>query len=773
MSRFITLVFIGILLIGIVGCSVNQPKDLPDHVGFSVLLERMTNVNTFAEAPWGNSFLISSYDKTGGNQDWAIFNKAGPHGRITIFDTEGPGYISRIWIASFSAKRWFFFFDGEQDARLVLTQKELFGNRFPFVPSLAGNSGGGKYSLLPIPFSKSLRIEIEPTNLKTSNRNYFQINYTRLDLKPDAVQSFPRELSVAESNLVVNVNAALETKREALKSIVEAALREPESKTLAPGESLEFWQDEGAGLLASFCIRIDDPPPAGAMSADFLRSLRLQMYWDGSAEPSVDVPLGDFFCNPYYFRSYTSLPLGLVDGTFVCRFPMPYQRGARCVLKNISKTPVSISAGALGNRDGTGGLSRKFHAVWRASKTSGRPLPIMEASGSGHYVGCFLSAIGQDGSWTILEGDEYLKPDPGEQPPQLGTGLEDYFNGAYYYTSLFDLPFHGLIEKGAMRTDQYRLHMLEAVPFNKSFEAGIEFGDRNRAKGYMSSVAYWYADKAAAVPLSSSYSHLLGRPGDRFELPGLMSQFFLLERGGLHADAAERMEFFAYRYRSQKWCDLLKVRAVGYREKVDGFGAVKADYETLAKSPFPPAGQAAADQLWLHEDPTHALLGIHALSKYTLKLDGAVVAQGEGKGELKVHRVQLEKGEHVWESDLLPTRQGSFFSICLRSAFGDLTSAGDWEILEQVPQPGKTSPEKYAGRQVLPNMTVWAFEPNAYVDMQSPVIGIVLWKFYESIPLAKRIKLRKEFMFGTDGASPLSSEEGERSAAELRTHAID
>lgn len=755
------------------GCSPRQEKCPVDRVDLEVLLSRMTNLHTFAEVPLGNSVLESSYDRSGGNQDWAIYTTAQPNGRVKVFEAEGPGYLSRIWVASFAAKNWLFFFDGEDAPRLSLTQEELFGGQLPFSPPLAGMSGGGRYSLVPIPFSKSLRIEIEPTNLKPANRNYFQINYTKLNLKPAAVESFPRELSVAESNLVVNVNTALGNNDETLKSIVEEALGASASKPLAPGESLAFWQDDGAGLLTSFCIRIDDPSPSGAMSADLLRSLRLQMFWDGAAEPSVDVPLGDFFCNPYYFRSYTSLPLGLVDGTFVCRFPMPYKRGARCVLKNTSAIPVSISAGALGNRDGSDGLHRKFHAVWRASKTSGRPMPIMEASGSGHYVGCFLSAIGQDGSWTILEGDEYLRPDPDMQPPQLGTGLEDYFNGAYYYTSLFDLPFHGLIEKGAMRTDQYRLHMLEAVSFNKSFEAGIEFGDRNRAKGYMSSVAYWYADKVAAVPLSSSYSHLLGRPGDRFELPGLMSQFFLLERGGLHTDAAERMEFFAQRYRSQTWCDLLKVRAVGYREKGEGFGAVKADYEALSKSSFAPAAQAAANQLWLQEDSTHALLGIHALGKYSLKLDGRVVAQGEGQGALKVHRVQLEKGTHVWESDLVPTRQGSFFSICLRSTEGDSTSAGDWEIVEQVPYPGKKIPDKYTGRQALPNMVVWAFEPNAYVDMQSPVIGIVLWSPYEPTPLAKRVKLRKEFVFGMGDVGPLPNEEKERSATELRAHAID
>ena len=466
------------------------------------------------------------------------------------------------------------------------------------------------------------------------------------------------------------------------------------------------------------------------------------------------------------------MPLAQIDGAFICSFPMPYKKGARCVLKNTSRVPVTVSVGAQGNRESTGGLSRKFHAVWRAQNISGIPLKMMKTIGSGHYVGCFLSAIGQDGSWTILEGDEYLKPDPETQPPQLGTGLEDYFNGAYYYTSLFDLPFHGLIEKGAMRTDQYRLHMLDAVPFKDEFEAGIEFGDRNHAKGYMSSVSYWYADKTTAVPFSSAQSYLLARPGDRFELPGLMAQFFLLEREGLYTEAASRMEFFAKRHHRQSWSDLLNVRALGYREKAEGFQAVKGAYEQMTKSPFPPAARAAADQLWVNQSPANALLGIHALGKYRLLQDSKLIAEGEGKNELRVLRVPFLNGEHIWEVELAPTRQGSHFSLCLRTQQGDVTSAGEWDVVDVTPLPGRVPPEKFEGNQVLPNMTIWAFDPNAYVGMQSPASGIRLWAFWDSKPLVKRVVLRKEWVLGKQ-IQMGENIEPERSAEELKAHAID
>jgi hypothetical protein len=767
-SRALWFIIIGLLL-----CGCGKKSTCPvDRIDLAILLARMTNLNTFAEAPLGDSFMMSSYDRTGGNQDWFVYTKTQPNGRIKVFEAEGPGYVSRIWIATFAAKRWLFFFDGETEPRLILDRDDLFGGAFPFVSPLAGMSGGGRYSMVPMPFSKSLRIEMEPKHLKPTNRNYIHINYTLLDLKPAAVESFPHRLTAGQSNQVAAVNAALNRIPEEQALLAEACLSQTEGRGIPPGGKAVFWDDDGAGLMSAFAIRIDAPSPSEAMSGQLLRKLRLKMYWDGEETPSVDVPLGDFFCNPFYYREYTSMPLGLTGGAFICRFPMPYRNGARCELINHSELPVTVSIGASGSRGNTDGLHRRFHAAWSASDRSGYPLKILKTPGPGHYVGCFLTAIGQDGTWTILEGDEFLRPDPGKQPPQLGTGLEDYFNGAYYYTSLFDLPFHGLIEKGAMRTDQYRLHMLDAVQFSEKFEAEIEFGDRNQARGYMSSIAYWYADKAASMPLPTWQEMLLTHPPDRFELQGLMAPMFMLERDGLYADAASRMESFAVRYQQQPWVDVLKARVLGYREKSEGFDAVRDEYMALASSSFPPAARAAKDRLWLEEDSSHALLGIHALAKYTLLLDGNPVAEGAGTGNLEVHRLAVAPGSHVWQVELEPTHQGSFFTLCLRTAYGDVTSAGEWDEVNVVELAGRARPESFAGKEVLPNMTLWAFEPTAYVDMQSPAAGIKLWSFWDAKPLVRRLVLKKEWELEEVVATSAEMEQ-DRDEDELRAHAID
>jgi hypothetical protein len=232
------------------------------------------------------------------------------------------------------------------------------------------------------------------------------------------------------------------------------------------------------------------------------------------------------------------------------------------------------------------------------------------------------------------------------------------------------------------------------------------------------------------------------------------------------------MEFFAERYNSQSWSDRLRVRALGYREKAEGFEAVRADYEAFAKSKDPAAAKAAQDRLWLAEDPSHALLGISALGRYRLLQDGELVAEGEGKNDLRVVRTSVSQGEHEWDVDLAPTRQGSYFSLCLRTQQGDITSAGDWDVMNLQELPGKKPPKRFWGRAVLPNMTIWAFEPNGYIDMQSQAIGIPLWFFSHPEPYVKQVRLKKSWTVNNAVSSPIV-EEQERSEEELKAHAIN
>jgi hypothetical protein len=68
-NRAFLLLWICSLLVG-AGC--RRSSRVPNvPLSLSSLVGRMTNLAAFAERPLGQSYLVSSYDRRGGNQDWA------------------------------------------------------------------------------------------------------------------------------------------------------------------------------------------------------------------------------------------------------------------------------------------------------------------------------------------------------------------------------------------------------------------------------------------------------------------------------------------------------------------------------------------------------------------------------------------------------------------------------------------------------------------------------------------------------------------------------
>src|SRR5438132_594537 len=68
------------------------------------------------------------------------------------------------------------------------------------------------------------------------------------------------------------------------------------------------------------------------------RQLVLRFYWDGEETPSVEAPIGDFFCNGWCTRcNIASLPVAVNPaGGFNCYWEMPFREHARITLENLS-----------------------------------------------------------------------------------------------------------------------------------------------------------------------------------------------------------------------------------------------------------------------------------------------------------------------------------------------------------------------------------------------------------------------------------------------------
>jgi hypothetical protein len=279
-----------------------------------------------------------------------------------------------------------------------------------------------------------------------------------------------------------------------------------------PGQTVELAWMEGAGKITHIWMT------TSCKEVFHLRKCILEMYWDDEKEPSVQVPLGDFFgIGHAMVRRFWSIPLTMSpeDGKALnCYFPMPYAKGARVVLRSeLTSMPLRlyyyIDYEKYKSLDAD---QAYFHAQWRrenpAVATHQRELPdlgnldgkdnyvILDAKGRGHYVGCSLNIDNAQGGW-YGEGDDMFFIDGDKWPPRLhGTGTEDYFNTAWCPTEAFCTPYFGMPvaphHNWEGKISLYRFHIEDPVHFQRSLLFSIEHGHANSRADDISSVAYWY-----------------------------------------------------------------------------------------------------------------------------------------------------------------------------------------------------------------------------------------------------------------------------------------
>src|SRR6476660_2241306 len=104
------------------------------------------------------------------------------------------------------------------------------------------------------------------------------------------------------------------------------------------GETKILLDIKSAGCIQRMWCTVND------RSAEMLRSLRLQMFWDGSSKPAVDVPLGDFFGvglgkTVAFQCALFSNPEGRSFNFYI---PMPFKNAAKILLINESKEDIYL-----------------------------------------------------------------------------------------------------------------------------------------------------------------------------------------------------------------------------------------------------------------------------------------------------------------------------------------------------------------------------------------------------------------------------------------------
>ena len=281
---------------------------------------------------------------------------------------------------------------------------------------------------------------------------------------------------------------------------------------IAPGETHTMASISGAGMITRIWMTTLLP-----FNAHALRNLVLRFYWDGETHASVESPFGDFFGAPFgAYQPYASAPMSLTAGAFNCLWLMPYETGAQLEITNEGASAVDPFFYNITYQETPEGppSNLRFHALWRRENPTrpGVPYTILNAEGSGHYVGCHLNM--QNREWWLrppmrdisfprgfglgmMEGWETITRDGETEPSIRGTGTEDYFNGAWYYLlqgGRFSAPYHGCILRDVLRSRiaVYRFDMSAPVSFSRSLQVRINHGFSNELTCDYSSTAYWY-----------------------------------------------------------------------------------------------------------------------------------------------------------------------------------------------------------------------------------------------------------------------------------------
>lgn len=280
---------------------------------------------------------------------------------------------------------------------------------------------------------------------------------------------------------------------------------------LKPASTVTLADVDGPGAIQHLWITV---------APQFWRVLVLRIYWDNEIEPSVEVPLGDFFCSGWCVRcNVSSIPVAVNPaGGMNAYWEMPFRRHARITIENLSPEQIN---GFFYQIDYT--LTdvpedyAYFHAQWRRSN----PLPYQEVhtllngvQGKGQYVGTYIAwGAHNSGWWGEGEIKFYIDGDA-DYPTICGTGTEDYFGGAWsfedpykpgqygaYSTAFLGLP--QVIEpsgyvKNQQRFGMYRWHIPDPIRFHSDLRVTIQaLGWRSQGRYLplqddIASTVFWY-----------------------------------------------------------------------------------------------------------------------------------------------------------------------------------------------------------------------------------------------------------------------------------------
>ena len=241
----------------------------------------------------------------------------------------------------------------------------------------------------------------------------------------------------------------------------------------------------------------------------------LRFYWDDEKDPSIEVPVGDFFAAAYGYEQISSLAICLNPrSAFNCYWVMPFKKRCKITMENISDNDMTLYYQVDYTLTDVPNDAAYFHAQFHRVN----PIPyktdytiVDGIKGKGHYVGTYMALQANNWGWWG-EGEIKFFMDGDEKFPTIcGTGNEDYFCGSYCFTvknkegksvdTEYTTPYAGFFtntERGLRRFSLYRWHIMDPIRFDKDLKVTIQVLGWRTGRRYLplqddySSVAYWY-----------------------------------------------------------------------------------------------------------------------------------------------------------------------------------------------------------------------------------------------------------------------------------------
>ena len=231
------------------------------------------------------------------------------------------------------------------------------------------------------------------------------------------------------------------------------------------------------------------------------RNSILRFYWDDEKSPSVEVPVGDFFCMGWnQYSPLQSLAVCVNPGSaFNCYWPMPFRKKCKITMENTDDKDMVLYYSVDYILTEVPSDAAYFHAQFRRQN----PVPyksvytlVDNIKGQGQYVGTYMAiGVHNNGWWGEGEIKFYIDGDS-KFPTINGTGTEDYFGGSYdfdtktpnaegvlksHYTE-FTSPYSGLCQviRGdghydvSQRFGLYRWHLSDPIRFEKDLKVTIQ-----------------------------------------------------------------------------------------------------------------------------------------------------------------------------------------------------------------------------------------------------------------------------------------------------------